>query len=131
MALINVTDIQNLDAATPELFNSRFGIIANVINGALDSANLADGSVTAGKVATGAITTGKIADANVTPAKIYNPYKFSAYASTSPTLSAGVATKAVLDTELFDTNSNFDTSLNRYVAPVAGFYFLCNLCGKE
>lgn len=53
-----------------------------------------------------------------------NPYKFSAYRAAAQ--NAGNATFAIVnfDTELFDTNNNFDVSTNigRYTAPVAGFY---------
>lgn len=125
MALINVPDIQNLDAATPELWNSRFGTIANEINGNLDSANLSNGAVTAGKLATDSVTTGKIADGNVTPPKWTLPYKFSVYRATAITLSAASYTLIPYDTKLFDTSSNVDVATNkgRFTAPVNGFYW--------
>lgn len=51
-----------------------------------------------------------------------NPYKFSAYRSGAWTAPSGYG-KVSLETELFDTNSNFDSSTNyRYTAPVTGFY---------
>lgn len=130
MALINVPDIQNLDAATPELWNTRFGTIVNEMNGNLDAANLKDAAVTASKLATDSVTTGKIADANVTPTKWYNPYKFSAYASANQSLPNATSTKVTLDTELYDTNSNYDPTTNyRYTAPVSGFYSFRGSCG--
>lgn len=122
MGLINIPDIQNLDAATPELWNSRFATLANVINGNIDANNLATGAVTAPKIGTDAVTTGKIMDANVTPAKWYNPYKFHAYRNAAWTGNTG---KINLDTEVYDTNSNFDSTTNyRYTAPVSGFYHI-------
>lgn len=52
-----------------------------------------------------------------------NPYKFSAYRNGALTLGTG-AQKITYETELFDTNSNYDAvTNNRYVAPVTGFYF--------
>lgn len=52
-----------------------------------------------------------------------NPYKFSAYRNTA--LSPANGTVLPFDTELFDTNNNFDivTNKGRYTAPVNGFYF--------
>jgi hypothetical protein len=96
----------------------------------------------------GTVTTAKIADANVTAAKLANLSTipstagnitvpgvtgtmmvsgnmpaFSAYNSSSTTLSAGTYTKVALQTELFDTNSNFDSTTNyRFTPTVAGYY---------
>lgn len=60
MATINLTDIQNLDPATPELFNSRFGLIVNELNGNIDDQNLKNLAVTTGKIANDAVTGAKI-----------------------------------------------------------------------
>lgn len=52
---------------------------------------------------------------------VSNPYKFSAYLGGSQSPAAN--TKISISSELYDTNSNFDSATNyRYVAPVAGFY---------
>lgn len=57
-----------------------------------------------------------------TPIQVSNPYKFSVY-KTGDTNLNNAWVKVALDTELFDTNNNFDSATNyRYVAPVAGFY---------
>lgn len=72
MALINVPDIQNLDAATPELFNSRFGVIANEINGNIDDANLKAGAVITSKLANDAVTGAKIQLNNNEPLEALN-----------------------------------------------------------
>ena len=37
-------------------------------------------------------------------------------------ITAGVTTKVRLDSEIFDTNSNFDTTNNRFTPTVAGYY---------
>lgn len=123
MALINVPDIQNLDAATPELWNSRYGTIVNEINGNLDSNNLKDSAVTTAKLGASAVTSSKIVDGGVTSLKIYNAYKFSAYQGAAlSALGNGVWTNAPINTKDFDTSNNFDTTNSRFVAPIAGFY---------
>lgn len=54
---------------------------------------------------------------------ITNPYKFSVWNSTGPTLSATVFTKVPFDQKEYDTSNNFDNATNfRFTAPVAGFY---------
>lgn len=62
----------------------------------------------------------------LTPAKLQNPYKFSAYLSstTGGNATAFPGSKISYDTELFDTGNNFDTTTNkgRFTAPIAGFY---------
>lgn len=68
-----------------------------------------------------AIVARHIADGAIAPAKITNPYKFSVYQTSNPGLNNTVA-KVPHNTKLFDTNNNFNTALNRYVAPVTGYY---------
>jgi len=45
---------------------------------------------------------------------------FSAYAATTTSMSNGVSTKVLFDTEEFDTNNNFASS--RFTPTVAGYY---------
>jgi hypothetical protein len=48
---------------------------------------------------------------------------FSAYASNSLSITGNTSTKIVLNTELFDTNSCFDSNTNyRFTPTVAGYY---------
>ena len=48
---------------------------------------------------------------------------FSAYGTGSQTVTSGVTTKVSIDTEIFDTNSNFDNVTNsRFTPTVAGYY---------
>lgn len=120
MGLINVPLINNLDAATPDLFNSRYGTIVNAINGNLDNTNISAGGVSTSNLAASSITTAKINDAAVTPPKWTNPYKFSVYRNAGFTASGGTV---VMDTKIFDTGTNFSTTTGLYTVPVNGFYF--------
>ncbi len=47
---------------------------------------------------------------------------FSAYANVSQTLSPSTFTKIQINTELFDTNSCFDTATYRFTPNLAGYY---------
>ena len=61
--------------------------------------------------------------AAVSLATLGNGPAFSAYQGISQTLSANVYTKIQLNTERFDTNSNFDPTTNyRFTPTVAGYY---------
>ena len=101
---------------------------------------LKDGAVDAASVlASNVVTTAKIADDAVTAAKLdgvdksllstdSNPYKFYVYRNAAQT--PGVNGKIRWDTEVFDTNNNFDSTTNyRYTAPVTGFYHLIASAG--
>lgn len=52
-----------------------------------------------------------------------NPYKFHAYRSGAWTMTTNVQTIVPLNAELFDTNSNFNTSTYQYTVPMTGFYY--------
>ncbi len=58
-----------------------------------------------------------MARTQINKVQINNPYRFSAYRSTSQ--AAGVV---LFDVEHFDPNSNYDPATGRYTAPVAGDY---------
>lgn len=49
---------------------------------------------------------------------------FSAYSSANTSISSSTLTKIPFATEVFDTNSNFDTSNYRFTPTVAGYYQL-------
>lgn len=54
---------------------------------------------------------------------MYNPYKFYAYRGTATTTGTGGFFKVNLNSELFDTGSNYDATTNfRFTAPIAGYY---------
>ena len=53
-----------------------------------------------------------------------NPYKFRVRRNGAQNTGNGAFAKINFDTEIFDTNNNFDSSTNyRYTAPVTGFYW--------
>jgi hypothetical protein len=51
-----------------------------------------------------------------------NSPAFSAYASTSINIAQGETVKIGFQTEEFDTNSNYDTTLSRFTPTIAGYY---------
>lgn len=87
MGRINITNIEANANAVASLWNSRYSIISEVINGNLDAENLAsnavetakikDRAVTADKLADDAIGTDTISDASVTLAKLTSDLKNS------------------------------------------------------
>jgi len=86
-----------------------------------------DGTVSTAKIATNAVTTAKITNANITQAKLAsgvagNGPAFMARPSGGQTISADTFTKVNLGTEVFDTDSKFDTSTSRFTPTVAGIY---------
>lgn len=94
----------------------------------VDGLNIKDGKLNTND----SVVTANITDDAVTAAKIdgidksllttdSNPYKFGVYRNAALNTVNGALT-IIFDTELFDTNNNFDTSNGRYTAPVAGFY---------
>jgi hypothetical protein len=74
----------------------------------LAAGGLPDGSVTQAEIATGVAGKG--------PA-------FSAYASAAQSITTSTFTKVAINTELFDTNNNFDSTTNyRFTPTVEGYY---------
>lgn len=51
-----------------------------------------------------------------------NPYKFSAYMSATQSTTATTWTKLQMNTEEYDTNSNYNNATYGYTAPVTGYY---------
>jgi hypothetical protein len=95
--------------------------------GVTSTTNTVSGNETVGGTlgVTGASTfTGAIGGAGYSTATISNPYKFHAYRNAGFT--TGSPGLVQFDTELFDTNNNFDvtTNIGRYTIPVTGFYWL-------
>ena len=81
--------------------------VDKVQDNVIATADLQDNAVTAAKIASGVAGTG--------PA-------FSAYTSSTTSVSSGVITKVTLNAEYFDTNNNFDTANSKFTPTVAGYY---------
>lgn len=80
----------------------------------------------------GQLTSAGIASFDTSLTATSNPYKFSAYLNSAQSVSNSTDTIIAFDTELFDSNNNFDVTTNkgRYTAPVSGFYqFDINISG--
>lgn len=60
MGLINYEQLEDGDTASANLWNQRFGVLFNEINGNLDTANLKNLSITESKIAPGAVTNDKL-----------------------------------------------------------------------
>jgi len=56
---------------------------------------------------------------------------FAAYPSVAANLSNSTWTKIALNTKLFDTNNNFNTSTYRFTPTVAGYYQINFFCGTS
>ena len=80
----------------------------NPPNASVGTAQLADLAVTSGKLASGVLP-------DNTPA-------FSATLGTTQNISSATLTKLNIDTEVFDTDGNFDTSTYRFTPTTAGKY---------
>lgn len=59
-----------------------------------------------------------------------NPYNFSAYRAAAWTTGNNAYAKVPCETENYDTNNNYDTVNNRYVAPVTGYYHFDGRAGE-
>jgi hypothetical protein len=69
------------------------------------------------------LTSPTITGATITVASTAAP-AFRAYQGTNQSISDNTNTKITLNTEVFDTNSNYDTSNYRFTPTVAGYYFI-------
>jgi hypothetical protein len=68
-------------------------------------------------------TSGSVSQAMLASGVVGNGPAFSAYPSASQTIASSTFTKLNVNTEVFDTNSNFDPTTNyRFTPTVAGYY---------
>jgi hypothetical protein len=99
------------------------GVPVTTVTGTLPVANGGSGVTTS--TGTGAVVLGTsptITGATITVAATAAP-AFSAYRNASQSVSSSTNTKVAIDTEEFDTNSNFDSVTNyRFTPTVAGYY---------
>ena len=67
---------------------------------------------------------------NITPSNQMYPKvpTFASYLSANQVISSATWTKVAWDSEAWDNNSNFDTTNNRFLPTVAGYYSLNTLC---
>jgi hypothetical protein len=83
--------------------------------------------LSAGGLPNATIVTADIVDANVTQAKLAagvagNGPAFHARLGANQSVSSATTTKIAYDTEVFDTNSNYDPSTYRFQPTVGGYY---------
>lgn len=89
----------------------------------LDAPNVAGTTVLTLPATTGTVLT-SVSPASDLPSSIKGP-TFSAYCSTNQSITTATYTKIQLNTEEFDTNSNFDSTTNyRFTPTVAGYYLI-------
>lgn len=120
MGLINLSDIENGNEATAELWNSRYAVIVAVINGNLNTDNIAVNGVATANIAPLAVTTGKINEGAATIDKWRNSVAFAAYHDTTQNSGNNAYADIAFNTELYDIGSNFASST--FTAPVDGIY---------
>ena len=93
---------------------------------AVQTVNPPNSSVGTSQLSDSAVSTAKIADDAVTKAKtsaLMYP-AFQAYLGSNQSLTSGVLTKANINTEVFDTDSMYDSSTNyRFTPTIAGKYY--------
>jgi len=76
------------------------------------------GTITQGMIGSGAVTQDKLASGVTSTGPA-----FGAYLSANQSVTSGVWTKVLCNTEEFDTNSNYDNATNyRFQPTVAGYY---------
>lgn len=80
------------------------------------------GDGTIGGLVAGGLPDGSIAQADLATGVVGKGPAFSAYPSSTTSVSNATFTKVTYGTEEFDTNSNYDTSLSRFTPTVAGYY---------
>lgn len=107
------TVVLAVGATSGDLVTVESFLVSSVLNAIPNTA----GAVNASAIATGAVTQTKLGTnvAGVGPA-------FSAYMSGNQSVTSSTATKLTFNTELFDTNSNYDTTNYRFTPTVAGYY---------
>jgi len=93
--------------------------MSTIINGTSSAITFPDTTVQNTAFTTGAVTQSTIG----TNVGATGP-AFSAYQSTLTALANNTYTKVLFQSEEFDTNSNYDTSLSRFQPTVAGYYQL-------
>lgn len=60
--------------------------------------------------------------------RLYNPYKFKAYKSADTTVADNTVADVIFDVELYDDNSNYNTTTGEWTCPKAGNYMISAKC---
>ena len=94
--------------------------LTTIGSGTVTTSNIVDSNVTTQKIANNAITSEKLAS-GLLPT---NTPSFYATMSGNQNLSNSTATKLNFDTEVFDTDSKYDTSNFRFTPSTVGKYFV-------
>lgn len=115
---ITSNELASNSVGTDEIVNSSV-TTAKIANDNITNAKIADGAITPLKIANNGVTQNKLADnvAGTGPA-------FKAYAGTTTSIPDNSFVKVNFNTEVFDTNSNFDTTTSRFTPTVAGYYLI-------
>ena len=71
-----------------------------------------------------AVQNGTVAQADLAANVAGTGPAFRAYASSATNIANSTSTKLVYATEVFDTNSNYDTTTSRFTPSVAGIYLI-------
>ena len=102
--------------------------ISFLVSSVLNAIPSTTGAVITSYILDANVTTAKIADANVTQIKLAagvagNGPAFSAYGTAGQSIATATFTKIAFNTEIFDTNNNYDSTTNyRFTPTVAGYY---------
>jgi hypothetical protein len=80
------------------------------------------GQITVQEPATASNFTQNLPAADGTVMVSGNQPAFSAYPVSNQSISANTPTKVIFDTEVFDTNNNYNTANSRFTPTVAGYY---------
>ena len=102
--------------------------VSSVLNAIPATAGAVNSTYLAGGAALANIGAGGVTQTYLGANVAGNGPAFSAYLGSTQTVSSATWTKTAMNTELFDTNSNYDSATNyRFTPTVAGYYQL-NIC---
>ena len=102
-------------------------IIGTTLDVASGKLKIRSQGITSNEMGANSVVAAAITDANVTQAKLAsnvagNGPAFKAYANTATSVTGVTQTKVTLDSEIFDTNSNFSSSI--FTPTTSGYYLI-------
>ena len=98
--------------------------VSSVLNAIPATAGAVNSNYLAGGAALANIGAGGVTQSYLGAGVAGNGPAFSVYSSANTSISSATLTKIPFSTEVFDTNSNFDTANYRFTPTVAGYYQL-------